>query len=226
MSEGQQTFGVGIGEAFAAGIRGYVRNLVPLTAAGAATLAVFLGFRFPAQAAVDSGALLRSLVLDLVGLVAAAVVAYPWFSYALDADRGVPIDIWKPFAQPSGFAVQAVASFWFWAGLLLGLRYLYGIPSIIALLFYAFYGFVVADHQAQSGLRALGTSARLGEGRRVGLFAVAALLIVFNMFGAIAVGFGSNALTWILTFAGLLITTNISMVIGARIYRVFRNEPS
>lgn len=225
MSETQPTFGVGIGEAFGAGIRGYVRNVVPLSVAGAATLAVFLGFRFPAQAAADSGSLLRSLLLDLVGLVAAAVVAYPWFSYALDADRGVPIDIGKPFSNLSGFGTQAVASFWFWAAILFGLRYLYGIPSIIALLFYAFYGFVIADQQAQTGLRALGTSARLGEGRRVGLFAVAALLVVFNMFGAIAVGFGANPLTWALTFVGLLITTNVSLVIGARIYRVFRNEP-
>jgi hypothetical protein len=225
MSDGQRTFGVGMGEAFGAGTRGYVRNVMPLTAAGAVTLAVFLGFRFPAQSAADSGALVRSLLLDLAGLVAAAVVAYPWFSYALDADRGVPIDIRKPFAHLSGFGIQAVASLWFWAAILFGLRYLYGIPSIVALMFYAFYGFVIADQQVESGLQALGVSARLGEGRRVGLFAVAALLIAFNMLGAIAIGFGTNPLTWALTFAGLLITTNISLVVGARIYRVFQNEP-
>lgn len=226
MTSRPTTFGIGVGEAMAAGVRGYFANVVPLSLAGAVTLAVFFGLRFQAQAAADAGALVRSLVLDLVGLVAAAVVAYPWFSYALDADRGSPVDLRRPFEMPSGFYSQAVASFWFWAAVLFGLRYLYGLPSLIALVFYAFYGFVIADRKAPSGLRALAVSARMGEGRRIGLFGIAALLLVLNLFGAIAVGFGVTPLNLALAFVGLLITTNVSLVVGARIYRVFANETS
>ena len=224
MSDRRVTFGIGLGEALAAGVRGYLANLWPLSVAGAATLGTYVAFRLPAQAAADSGFVARSLVLDLAGLIVAAVVAHPWFSYALDADRGMGIDLLKPFNRPAGFMVQAVASIWFWAAMVFGLRYLYGIPSILALLFYAFYGFVVADRRATSGLKALGTSARIGEGRRVGLFGIAAVLTVLNLFGAVAVGFGVNPGTLALTVLGLVVTTNVSLVTGARIYRTLENE--
>lgn len=224
MSDGPATFGVGVGEALGAGVRGLRSAPLPLLTAGAATLGVYLAFRLPSQSAADAGQTIRSIVLDLLGLILGGVVSLAWFSYALDADRGVPVELRKPFARPMAFWDQGVASFWFWAAVLFGLRYLYGIPSLIAVVFYAFYGFVIADGQATSGLRALGTSVRLGEGRRIGLFAFAVLLLMINLFGAIAVGYGVRPLTIALTFLGVLVTTNVSLVTGARIYRTFNGE--
>ena len=213
------TFGISLGAMFRAGISGFRRNVVPLLLAGSATVAAYLAFRLPAQSAAARDDILISLALDLFGLVTASVVAYPWFSYALTAASGEPVDLGAPFRRYDLFTTQAVASFWFWAGMLLGLRYLFGIPSVLALLFYAFYGYVVADGVTDSGLKALGHSARIGEGRRVALFAVGGLLLVFNLFGAMAIGFGVNPLTIVLAFLGFVITASITLVAGGAIYR-------
>jgi hypothetical protein len=219
-----RTFGIGLGEMFMAGVDGYRRNFVILSVAGALTLSTYLAFRLYAQAALADGRIARSIVFDLAGMILASVVALPWYSYALDADRALPVDPAKPFRSIGLFAPQAVASFWFWAAILLGLRYLYGIPSILALVFYAFYGYVVAEGRV-TGLQALGISARLGEGRRVGLFAVSLIFLVFNLFGAIALGFFVSPLTVVLAFLGVLVTANITLVAGARLYRSFLEEP-
>lgn len=204
-------------------MRGYARNFATLSAAGAVTLATYLVFRFQAQAAFTAGHLIRSIVFDLIGMVLASVAALPWYTYALDTDRQIPIDLGKPFRYRRQFTAQAVASFWFWAAILLGLRYLFGIPSLLALVIYGFYGYAVAEGNT-SGLQALGSSARLGEGRRVGLFAVALILLVFNLSGAIALGFSVTPVTIVLAFIGVLMTSNVSLVAGARLYRMFTRE--
>lgn len=219
-----QSFGVGVGTVFAAGLRGFVSHPGPLLFAGAATLGTYMAFRLPAQRAFVDGELLRSILLDLAGMILASVVAAVWYSYALQADRGGAVDSMRPFRQIRLFGVQAVASFWFWAGFLLGLRYLYGLPSIVVLLFYSLYGFVVADVAPSSGLKALGTSVRLGQGRRLGLFAFAGLFTVFNLVGAIALGFDTGPVGLVLAFLGVTATASITLVSGARIYRVLSDS--
>ena len=222
MTSQDSTFGASFGSIFLTGVRGYAKNLLPLSLAAAATLGIYLAFRFPAQDAFVDGNLVRSISLDLVGLVLGSIFAYPWYCYALDAVDGKPTDLRSPFRTPKRFLAQAVASFWFWAAVLLGLRYLFGIPSILAALFYAFYGFAIADGAEESGLKALGYSVRVGEGKRIGLFALAAVFLIFNMFGAIAVGYEVTTLTIGLAILGLVITTNVTMVAGARVYRLLQ----
>ncbi len=226
MTAKNATFGVSFGEIFFSGVRGYFAHLAPLSAAGALTLGTYLVFRLQAQAALDADNLLRSILLDLAGLVVASIVAYPWYCYALDAQAGGPVDVGFPWRTFGRLRYQAVASLWFWAGVLLGLRYLLGLPAIVVVIFYAFYGFVVADGAADGGLMALGTSVRISEGRRIGLFAVAGVFFVFNLFGAIALGVTVNALTVALAIAGLVVTTNITMVSGARLYRLLQTGPT
>lgn len=220
MTQQKSTFGTSFGQIFLAGVRGYFRQPIPLSAAALVTLSVYLVFRLQAQAAFEAGDIVQSIVLDLVGLVLASIVAYPWYSYALDADRGDPIDVRSPLRNKRLFYTQAVASFWFWAAVLLGLRYLFGIPSLLAVVFYAFYGFVTADGKVDGGLMALGTSARITEGKRIGILALAGVFFFFNIFGAVALGFAVNAGTIILAVAGLTITTNITMVSGAHLFRL------
>lgn len=121
-------------------------------------------------------------------------------------------------AQRGQFAAQLVCAIFFWAAFMLGLRYLAGIPSILAALFYGFYGYVVADRAAKGGLRALGTSVRLGTKRRVALFAILALLAIFNLLAAIPLGYGVSTLTVVLTLALLTVTASITLVGGACLY--------
>ncbi len=223
MSE-TKTFGIGIGEMFAHGFRGLKRQPVGLLVSGLVTVAAYLAFRFPAQSATDEGNLVVGLGLDLIGLVVSSTVALTWYMYALAAfdDRELSrIDI---LANLDRLGTQTVASFWFWAGFLLGLRYLFGLPSILALLFYAFYGYVVADGQTNSGLKALGLSAALGQGKRVGLFAIGGMFFVFNLLGAVAIGFGVTPLTTALAVAGFVVTASITLVAGAAVFRTWTSN--
>lgn len=237
--EGPTPFGVGVGELFAAGFSGWRRNVIPLTLAGVVTLLVFLVFRVPASQVADAGSLTGSIALDLAGLVAAGSAAYVWYCYALDADRGVRVRLSRPFARPRGFLAQAVASFWFWAGFLFGLRFLYGIPSLLVTVLYGFGGFVIADG-TERGLAALGRSVQLSQGRRIGTFAMMVLFGLFALLGAIPLsagrdldaaedgtgflGAGFNPFAVAAGLVGLTITTSIVMVMGARLYRTFAGE--
>ena len=216
------TFGASFADIFAAGVKGYLRNIVPLSLAAGLSLGVYLVFRFPAQDAFVEGDVLQSLGLDLIGLMLGSIFAYPWYCYALSAADGERADLVAPLRNLTGFSAQIVASFWFWAAVMLGLRYLFGIPSILAVLFYAFYGFAIADGVADGGLKALGYSVRVGEGKRIGLFALAGVFLIFNLFGAIAVGYEVTTLTIGLAIVGLMITTSITMVAGGRVYRLLQ----
>lgn len=209
---------------FKEGFAGFRREPVLLLAGGALTFAVFAAFRIPAQMAADDGRWVPSLVLDLVGAVLAATAAYPWFNYALDAARGEDASFLKPFRYPSRFVAQFVAAFWFWAAVMLGLRYLAGIPALLAAVFYAFYGYVVVDRRDLGGLEVLGTSVRLGDKRRIALFAILALFAVFNFVAAFPLGYGTGPAPLAATVALLLVTTSITLVAGAALYDVLRRE--
>lgn len=223
MSE-TKTFGIGLGEMFVEGVRGLRRHPVGLLVSGLITVAAYLAFRFPAQGATDEGNLVVGLGLDLIGLVVSSTVALVWYMYALAAFDERQLSRADVSSSLDKLGTQAVASFWFWAGFLLGLRYLFGLPSILALLFYAFYGYVVADGQTTSGLKALGLSAALGQGKRVGLFAIGGLFFVFNLLGAVAIGWGVTPLTTALAVAGFVVTASITLVAGAALYRTWDIE--
>ncbi len=213
-----EPFPLSIAAMFRRGWTGYTRNIGPLTAGAVATLAVYGLFRVLAQQALDDGQQLASIALDLVGLVLAGTVALPWYVYALDAARSNPVALAAPWRGGSRFSAQFVCAFWFWAAFMLGVRYLFGIPSILALLFYGFHGYVVADRTAKGGLRALGTSVRLGHKRRVALFAILALFIVFNLLAALPLGSGATPLTIAMSVALFTATGSISLVSGACLY--------
>jgi len=218
------TFGVSFATLFATGVRGYLTNLGPLSMAAGATILLYAAFRVPAQLAFTDDRVVLSIGLDLIGLWLAGTIAYPWYSYALDAADGEPVDVRRPFQHPIRFRYQAAASFWFWAGVLLGLRYLFGLPSILVVVFYCFYGFAVADGSSPSGVRALGRSVYLGEGRRIGIMALGGVFLIFNLFGALALGFAVNPLTIVLAVVGLVATTSVTLVAGAQVYRVLERE--
>ena len=59
---------------------------------------------------------------------------------------------------------------------------------------------------------------RLGEGKRLGLFAFATLFLIFNLFGGIALGFGFSILNIVGAVIGMAITTSVTLVSGAAIY--------
>jgi len=212
-------FGIGIGEIFVKGFEGYRRAFGPLTLAGLITIGVYAIFRVPANNLYIDDRVFTSIGVDLIGLLVSGTIAHAWFRLALAAADGEPITLSEAFSRKRSFYHQAVASFWFWAGVLLGLRYLLGIPSIVAVLFYAFFGYVIADGRARGGMDALGTSVRVGHRRRIGLFAIASLLTIVNMVGLLPLGFGDSPLAMVGAVIGFAITSSISLIAGAVVYR-------
>ena len=204
--------------------RGFGLQPAPLVLAGAATIAVYTAFRLTAQASMESGSVASSIAIDLAGLVTAGVVALPWYARALSAARGERSSTSTLLRGSGSLQGQAVASIWFWAAFLLGLRYLWGLPSILALVFYAFHGFTIADGKTKSGLKALGISARMSEGRRFVLFGIAVAFLLFNMAGALPLALGSNPVAVVASLLTLTVTASITLVAGANLYLMWR-EP-
>ncbi len=222
-----EPFPVRPGTLFKEGFRGYFRNIVPLTAAALLTLTVFyLVVALPASELSDSSKWVRGLAFAS-GLIFTGTTAYPWYSYALDAGDGIPVRWKRPFEKPELFLQQAVSSFWFWAGVALGFQYLFATPAIFVVILYAFHGYLIADRRSTSGMKALGTSVRMGEGSRIILFGLFALFGFFSLLGAIPLGIQGddgeplvNIFTVSLAVIGLAITTSVTLVAGGRIYRI------
>lgn len=213
-------FTIPISAMFQRGLRGYVANAVPLTLAALGTFAVLALSVIPVLGGEEDE--FRYLAVTTVGLMLATTAALPWFSYALNAARGEPIDMGAPFRDGTRFVDQLVCSFWFWAAFFLGFQYLrtlWGpILFFLVVVLYAFFGFVVADRTAEGPLRALGTSVRLGEKRRFALFAIWVLFFLFNFVAALPIGWGVNPATVVITVITLAMSTSITMVAWACLY--------
>lgn len=221
------TFGIGIGEIFSKGFNGWKSNIVPLTLAGVVPIAISSGVSLFAQQFNDAATVRDGVLwfaLNFVGWVIAGTLSYPWYVYALRAVDGDPVVLSEPFETPKRFLYQFVGSFWFFAGFLFGIRFVIipFLPALFILVLYAFYGFVIAD-EGKGGFTALGTSIRMGEKRRIGLFAISLMFIMFNFAGVVP-GFAIEqpTLRLIVATLGLVFTTSITLVSGAAIYRVFR----
>lgn len=226
MAEKGTTFGIGIGEIFKRGFIGWKSNIIPLTIAGIVPIAVSTGFsQFANQFAIENSLAqdVRWFIFNFIGWVIAGTLSYPWYVYALRAADGDPVRFGEPFEHPKKFLQQFIGTFWFFAGFVLGVRF-FLLPAFAIIVFYAFYGFLIADTD-KGGLHALGTSVRMGQGRRLGLFALSMIFIMFNFLGLVP-GLGLEGVSFatrlILATLGLVITTSITLVSGAAIYRVFR----
>lgn len=213
-------FPLPISEMFRRGLRGYVANVVPLTLAGVAALAVLAACTFPVWGVEDDR--FRVLAVSTLGLILASTAALPWFTYALNAARNEPVDLAAPFRNWNRFVDQLICSFWFWAAFFLGFQYLqtlFGpILFFLVAVLYAFFGFIVADGAVEGPLRSLGTSVRLSEKRRIALFAILVLFFIFNFVALLPLGYGVNPLTGVITVITLVMTTSITLVAWACLY--------
>ena len=203
------------------GIDNYRRSALPATGMALAVLALYGAARVTAQGFVDSDDLLIAFAIDFAGLVAASILALPWFRLALSVERGE--DDGMPSPEGLQWGSMAVATLFFWGGFLLGIRYMVGIPSVFVLIWYGLFGFAVASGIAP-GLKALGTSVRLGQGRRWTVALLAFVLGFLNFLGLLPIGAGVNPGTVVATIVLLAVTTNISMGAGAHLYDWLRTS--
>ncbi len=198
------------------GIDNYKKSFLPASAMGLAVLVLYGAARITAQSAVDSNDLGVAFAIDAVGLVAATILALPWFRLALRTEWEIEADAQSELSDLK-WGSMVVAALFFWAGILLGIRYMVGIPSIFMLIWYGLFGFAVAAG-VSPGLKALGTSVRLGQGRRRTVAAVAFVLALFNLLGLLPIGAGVNAITIVGAVLLLTVTTNVSLGAGAHLF--------
>ena len=175
------------------------------------------------QISLGNSDVVSGLALNLVGLVLAGAAAYPACVYALRAARDEPIALGEPFADLGRFRAMFVGTFWFWAGILLGLNF-FVLPAIFVFVFYAFYGFVLVDRPDLGGLKALGTSVRIGDKRRIAMFALTALFGFLLFLCILPIGFALNAGTIALMYVLLLAGTAVSLVSWASLYDTLRKD--
>ena len=194
------------------------RQPVPVLVGAVTTLGTYAIARLAAAYFESEGLVGVGIVTDLAGLITASVVALVWYRASLSISRGESAELLAMLPTPDLVRTQIIASFWFWAGVFLGARYLAGLLSIGVVIFYGFYGYIVADRRQRSGLKALGESVRLGEGLRVGVFAVTALFLLLNLAPFIALGFAVNNLTIGISLTGFVLTATLSVSAGAVLY--------
>ncbi len=197
------------------GVRVYRSMLISGTVMALVVFAVYGSARAYAATLVDDDQLIAAIFVDGGGLVLATVAALPWFRRTLIAVGADPNGLPTSASRITAMLAAAIV---FWAGVLFGLRYLYGIPAIFVLLWYALFGYAVASTN-ERGLKALGTSVRIGQGRRWSIAALGIVLLPFNLAAAAPIGIEISPLTVVAAALLLVVTTNISMGAGANLYR-------
>ena len=223
MSTGAQLRPQDLGSIIGRGVQTYRRSIVGSTLFAAVVFAVWGAGRVAAGTAIGDGNVVLGYVTDFAALTLATFVALPWFIHTLAAEDEQPLGIGGALSSSVGrFSAMLGASFFFWAGVMLGIRYLFGIPSIFVIIWYGLFGFILAD-KGGKGLLSLGSSVRLGEGRRWTIAGLAAILAMLNLLALTPVGNGLTAVNVGLAALLLSITTGISMGAGAALYR--RIEP-
>ena len=192
---------------------------LPMLIAGEARLSSVDEFSFS-----DSDAL-GGMALYVLGVVIAGAASYPVCDYALRASRGQEIELAAPFRDRGRFLAMFNASFWFWAGILLGLS-LFVLPAVFVLVFYVFYGFILVDRPDLGGSKALGTSVRIGDKRRIAMFGLAVLFgaLVFFCYLLPVAFFGLTLITAVLVYLLLVVGVAVSLVSWASLYDVLRKD--
>lgn len=166
-----------------------------------------------------------ALLVDVIGLVGSTVLALPWFKTSLVLMRDSRAPLRELLRIGEGLGPMLTASAFFWAGILLGVRYSFGIGALFVLVWYGLFGYAVAAGEG-SGLKALGSSVRLGQKSRLTVAALGAVLLTLNLMAALPIGVQQTPFTILLATALLVVTTNISIGAGAHLFSLLTADES
>ena len=228
-----EPFPLGIGAMMQGGLEGLRREPVALLLGALVPVVVMVPLAALAGTAFDDDRVAAGVTFSIVALVLGGMFSFPLCHYALRTARQEPIDLGEPFRRWIRFVPMLVASFWFWAGFLLGFQMgpqLLALAAPAIVMGYAFFGFVIDDRHDLGGLKALGTSVRVGDGRRFALLAIvclyAAVGFVVYLFGfTIAISAGLTGAP--ATIAGSVVVLPflaLALVSWAGLYYVLRKD--
>lgn len=191
-----------IGEAISEGWRRLWPNILPMASFAVIAWAINLLSQV-LQQEVDGFA--RFLV-SLVAFVVSQFVAIGWITIALDIVDGRRITAAAVTDRFRLVVPYLIASVIYGVMVGVGLVLLI-VPGIILAIIFAFYGFHIIDTSESNPLAALGRSAEITRGRRMKLFGFGVVLVLLNILGLLVF------------LVGVLITSGISLIAGAHVYR-------
>ena len=198
----QHTRRFDIGEAVAAGWQRFWPNILPMAAFALIVWAVNGVFQILQR---DANAGVR-FVLSLISFVISQLVAIGWIKIALDITDGRPVNAQAVIDKFRLVLPYLVAALVYAVMVGLGLILLI-VPGIILAIVFAFYGFHIVDTGSTNPVEALRRSADITRGHRWQLFLFGLLLLGINILGIL------------LLIIGVLITSGISLLAVAHVYR-------
>lgn len=190
-----------ISEAFRAGWRGFVANVVPLVVVGLLVWVVTGSINVWAERTTGFVQFLLSVVAFFVG----QVVAIMWISLALAVVEGQPIAAENLLPNGATLVSYIIASLLFSLMLAIGLVLLI-IPGIIVAVTFGLFGWALVD-KGLDPIEALRHSSRITSGHRGQLFVFLLLALLINVVGVL------------LLVIGVLVTSAVTLIAAGHVYR-------
>ena len=198
-----------IGEAVSAGWQRFWPNILPMAVFALVVWAVNGLFQLLQR---DSNAGGR-FVLSLISFVLGQLIAIGWIKIALDITDGRPINAQAVIDKFRLVVPYLIAALLYALMVGVGLILLI-VPGVVAAIVFAFYGFHIVDTGSTDPIGALRRSAEITRGHRWQLFLFGLLLIGLNLLGIL------------LLIVGVLITSGISLLAIAHVYRRLSAAPA
>jgi uncharacterized membrane protein len=191
-----------IGEAVAAGWRRFWPNVLPMAAFALVVWVFNLLFQV-LQRDANTGV---RFVLGLVSFVVSQLIAIGWIKIALDITDGRPVRAEAVVDRFRLVLPYLIAALVYAVMVGIGIILLI-VPGIILAIVFAFYGFHIVDTGDTNPVEALRRSADITRGHRWQLFLLGLLLLGINILGIL------------LLLVGVLISSAISLLAVAHVYR-------
>jgi len=192
-----------IADAFGVGWRTFVANVVPMALYALAVFAVSVIVNLIlGQPTGFFASLFSTILMFVIG----QLMAIGWLRIALDAIDGRPVSadrIRESFGVLVPYLIGAII---FGIAVSIGMVLLI-VPGIIVILVFGFYGWIIVDGVRKDAIEALRRSAEITRGERLHLFVFGILLMLFNILGLIVL------------VVGVLVTSAISVLAVAHVYR-------
>lgn len=198
-----------IGEAVSAGWQRFWPNILPMALFALIVWAVNGLFQLLQRDASAGG----RFVLSLISFVLGQLIAIGWIKIALDITDGRPIDAQAVIDKFKLVVPYLIAALLYALMVGFGLILLI-VPGVIVAIVFAFYGFHIVDTGSTDPIGALRRSADITRGHRWQLFLFGLLLIGLNLLGIL------------LLIVGVLITSGISLLAIAYVYRRLSPAPA
>lgn len=201
MGADAQPRGLDIGEAIGSGWRLLWPNIGPMALFAVIVWVVNIVVSIPQQQGGVAG-----FLFGVLGFVLTQLIAIGWIAMGLAIVDGRPVTSQTITERFSLLGPYLLAAIVFAVMVFVGLLVLI-VPGIILAITFGFYGFHIVDTGERDAMGALRRSAELTKGRRGQLFLFGLALVAINILGLLAL------------VVGVLITSAISLLATAHIYR-------